>query len=110
MNGQYLEIKKAIWIVWVIYSIFISIVILALFIFNGQFLIALSPHCESIRRFGVECSICGMTRAFIEISNGDMIQAIRLNKGSIGLFVVFLINTLIFIILIIRKVLGFYKK
>lgn len=53
----------------------------------------LSPVCISILNDGVECSLCGMTRSFVAISNFDFSSAWTLNKGGIILYTLFLINT-----------------
>ncbi|MCC6636623.1 MAG: DUF2752 domain-containing protein [Ignavibacteriaceae bacterium] len=53
---------------------------------------SLSPVCLSISQYNTECSLCGMTRAFVAISNFDFGSAWTLNRAAIGLYLFFLIN------------------
>ncbi len=46
---------------------------------------------------------CGMTRAFIEISNGNFSIAYTINKASLYIYFIFAINFIIFIANIIYK-------
>ncbi|MFZ4797698.1 MAG: DUF2752 domain-containing protein [Bacteroidia bacterium] len=43
----------------------------------------------STKQLNIECFKCGMSRAFIEITNGNFITALELNKGSIILYFLF---------------------
>lgn len=72
------------------------------FLFEKQFVLQLSLSCQSAKH-GVECAFCGMTRAFIEISEGDLGEATSYNKGSVWLFVGMLLNTLVYVAYISRK-------
>ena len=48
--------------------------------------------------YGEECFMCGMTRAFIEISGGNFFNAYNLNRLSLFLFSALVINSVVIII------------
>ncbi|KAA0252325.1 MAG: DUF2752 domain-containing protein [Chlorobiota bacterium] len=54
----------------------------------------LSPVCISILQSGQECSMCGMTRSFIAISNFDFSSAWTLNRAGLPLYTIFLSNSI----------------
>src|SRR5665647_1154993 len=91
------EQKVAILIVWTVISVTISIVIIFPFLADSQTVLESAPTCISKSQFNVECSLCGMTRAFIEISNGNIGNAYDLNRGSLFVYSSFLLNSIIFI-------------
>ncbi|BDD10824.1 hypothetical protein FUAX_32560 [Fulvitalea axinellae] len=56
-------------------------------------LIGLVPHfCLIDRLFGVECPVCGTTRAFCEMSKGNFAGAWSLNPTSLAVATFFLIQ------------------
>jgi|ERR1035437_403514 hypothetical protein len=64
-------------------NIFI-ISIFVLFKNNVLSFLNLFPHfCLVDKLFGVECPVCGTTRAFCELSNGNISKAITLNFTSL---------------------------
>ncbi len=70
------------------YNILISnLLIFLLFIFTGSYLISILnyiPHfCLIDKITGIECPVCGTTRAFCELSRGNLTNAFYLNKTSI---------------------------
>lgn len=97
------ELKIAFRIVWIILSIFIFAILILSFFFPYTFM-DISPVCVSKSVYGAECFMCGMTRAFIEISSGRFSEAFNLNKLSLILFSVFFINSVIFISYIIKTI------
>lgn len=105
------DLRQATEIVWIIYSVLILGIVLITF-FSPETLLNLSPVCISKSQFGTECFMCGMTRAFTEIPKGNIYNANILNSISIYLFTVFVLNSLIFIYYLLRKVrvLYNYKK
>ncbi len=54
--------------------------------------LGLSPVCLSIIQNNTECSLCGMTRAFVAISNFDFNSAWNLNRLAFVLYPLFLTN------------------
>ena len=91
------DLKIALTIVWVICSISILIILILPYIFDNQTLLKYSPTCISKGQHNKECSLCGMTRAFLEISKGGYRNAYQLNKASIILYFFFFLNSLFFI-------------
>lgn len=70
------------------YNILISnLTILFFFIFTGSYLISILnylPHfCLIDKLTGIECPVCGTTRAFCELSLGNLNTAYHLNKTSL---------------------------
>lgn len=70
------------------YNILISnLLIFLLFIFTGSYLISILnyiPHfCLIDKITGIECPVCGTTRAFCELSRRNLTNAFYLNKTSI---------------------------
>jgi hypothetical protein len=92
------ELKEPILIVWIIISIITSLIILFPFFTDKQTVLQNTPTCISKSQFNIECSLCGMTRAFVEISNGNFDKAYKLNQGSYYLYISFLLNFTSFII------------
>ena len=88
----------AIRIIWFIISLTTTSILLFVFFVKKQTILANTPLCISMSKYHIECSLCGMTRAFIEISHGKFHNAYLLNKGSILLFLSFLLNSLFFFI------------
>ena len=104
------EIRAAFKIVWIIYSA-IALLVIAITVFSAGTLHEISPVCLSKSLNGEECLMCGMTRAFVEISEGNIINAYILNKLSIFLFSVMSLNSILFILYTVKKFGSlFYKK
>ena len=89
--------KDALRTAWTIYSTIIAVMLLCLFILPGELLINNTPLCENISKFGVECFACGMTRGFVDISQFEFNEAGIANRGSLYVFFIFFINSLLFI-------------
>jgi len=93
----YKEQKTAVLIVWSIISIITTSIILFTLFVDEQTVLENSPTCFSMSQFNVECSLCGMTRAFIEISSGNFRDANHLNHGSLIIYMFFLLNSIVFL-------------
>lgn len=91
------EIRQALKIVWFIYSLLGIMVIFISTSFSEGTVLNITPTCFSVKYFNSECHFCGMTRAFINIGKLNFFEALKLNKGSIFLFIVILANSLLFI-------------
>jgi hypothetical protein len=98
------EQKVAILIVWTIISVTTAIIVVFPFFAERQTVLKNSPTCISKSQFNVDCSLCGMTRAFIEISNGNFINAYVLNKGSLFVYSSFVLNFAIFVTYLIYDI------
>jgi hypothetical protein len=99
----------AIILAWTIVSFITGIILIWVFVADRQTILKYSPVCISKKQFNIECSLCGMTRAFIELRNGEVKKAVDLNKGSIFLFSSFILNFLIAIIYWITRFLRVKK-
>ncbi|MEO0248149.1 MAG: DUF2752 domain-containing protein [candidate division WOR-3 bacterium] len=88
------EVKLSFLIVWLILSIGMLFVLVAPFALSADTIAALVPTCEWKVKYGRECSLCGMTTSFIQISHGNFKQSLLSNRASIPLYVVFVINEL----------------
>ncbi len=87
-----MELKKAIFIVWIILSGIILITIATPFLFSTETINTFVPKCEWKEKYNKECSLCGMTRSFILISKGEIDKANKTNKFSLYLYLLFVIN------------------
>lgn len=68
-----------------------------------------SPECQFKKIFNISCSICGMTRAFIFILNGNIISALKMNLLSIPLFIMITLFVILYLLNIILKKEYVYK-
>ena len=85
-------------VVWIIISIVTAAILILPLIITDQLILEISPTCSSIKKYNKDCIMCGMTRAFIQISHANFLSAQRLNKGSIVLYCSFLSNLILFCI------------
>jgi Protein of unknown function (DUF2752) len=97
------DLKLSFEIVWIVYSLII-LTVLFISVFFPDALIKISPVCISKSLYGKECFMCGMTRAFVEISGGNLSQAYDLNSFSLVLYSAFVLNGLLFIYHCIRRI------
>ena len=109
-NPLQIEQKKAVFISWTLITIILSATIIFPFFVNKESILKYTPTCISKSHLNVECSLCGMTRAFTEICNGNSNKALALNKGSILLFITFTFNSFIYILYVIKKGFKLYLK
>lgn len=87
-----LEIKKAFIIVWFIISFVIFLMLLFPFILPNNTILSIVPTCEWKIKYHKDCSLCGMTTAFILLSEGHIKAALTYNKGCLFLYMLFIIN------------------
>jgi len=83
-------------IIWTVLSIGTTAILIVPLFTDKQTILQNAPTCISKKQFNTDCFMCGMTRAFIEISGGNFTSAQTLNKGSIILYFSFLFNTILF--------------
>lgn len=82
--------------VWAILSILSLVVLISPFVVPPDVLFDLSAACQ-IRNHGHEpCCMCGMTKAFIAIAEGNIRQAMMHNRRSVLLFGILVGNELLF--------------
>ncbi len=100
------DLGAAFKIVWMIYSVLFLLLIL-ITLLSPETLLKVSPVCISKSLYGEECFMCGMTRAFTKISEGNFPEAAQLNKFSVFLFSAMILNSFFFLIFITGR---FYSK
>ena len=89
--------KSELIIIWGIISIITITTVIVPFFLNKKTILEATPVCISKSQLNIDCSFCGMSRAFIEISNGNYKNAYKLNKGSLYLYITFSLNFFIFV-------------
>lgn len=91
-------IKLELIIVWGIVSFLAITTVIAPFFLDKQTILENTPICFSKSQLNIECISCGITRAFIEISNGNLMSAHKLNKSSLIIYSCFTLNFCVFIL------------
>jgi len=91
------EYAVALKVVWLILTLITVTVLLMPVILDKQAVLEITPTCVSISRFGTECAVCGMSRSFLEITDGNLKEAIDINNGSVYVYSLFLLNSISFI-------------
>jgi len=86
------ECKQALRIVWLAVSLVILGALTAPFALGRDRLAHLVPACEWKTRYGRECSFCGMTTAFLDISEGRFGDATHANRAGVPLYLLFVSN------------------
>lgn len=103
MGGFREQLRKALWIDWLVVSGVILFVLLAPLALPARTLFALTPVCEWKAKYNAECCLCGMTRSFIDISRGDFARATERNRGSVPLYAALLANECLAAWFILRR-------
>ena len=88
------EVAFAVKSAWLIVSAVVLAALAMPFVFPEAYILRTSgafqlPHEETER-----CLLCGMTRAFLAISRGDLSAAIEANRWSIELYALLWVNEL----------------
>jgi Protein of unknown function (DUF2752) len=86
------DFKKSLRIVWLVLSLGILTALTAPFLLGRERVAHLFPVCEAKAKYGRECSFCGMTTSFLDLSEGDVGGANRANHGGIPLYLAFVSN------------------
>lgn len=98
------EIKIAMTSVWLIVSAISLLVLVAFYVVPDDALITLSAACQLPHHHHEPCPLCGMTRAFIAITHGDLDQATTCNRWSVALYGVMLANGLLTTIVLVSRI------
>lgn len=91
------ELKLALKISWALISLVVLGILLMPFLFEPQTVKSIAPVCEYKAKYNMACPACGMTRAFIKISKGHLSEAMQLNRYSLCVYVLFVLNEIVFI-------------
>ena len=97
------DILRSFQIAWVILSIGIFIVISAPFILPNDTILGLSAKLKLKNEIITKCSLCGMTRSFVMISNGRFKEADSVNALSTPTYLFFLLNELFLINFLLKR-------
>jgi len=101
---------KALKWVWGIYTACGILVVMVAVVFPPDAILRNSPTCYSIKQFGRECFMCGSTRSFIQAGHGNITAALQYNRLAVVLFVLGIINFIVFIYYSITNKLLTKKK
>jgi len=72
------------------------------FIFSEDTISHLTPKCKWKTKYNRQCPLCGMTKAFILISQGNINEALKSNNSSFGLYILFIFNEIAFLFSLFR--------
>jgi len=97
-----LELRLALRWVWLIVSLIVLGVLIAPFILPEAALARLVPVCEAKVKANRECALCGMTTAFLAISNGRFADARAANRGGPSLYALFVLNEILMLAVLAR--------
>jgi hypothetical protein len=86
------QLRTALAIAWLVVTSVVLSIQAAPFFLSADTITALTPVCEWKAKYHRECPVCGMTTGFILISNGRLREAERHNRGSVPLWVLWLVN------------------
>jgi len=98
-----LVVRQASLLAWLIASAALLAVLLAPWLLPEEVLLKAAPVCQARARRGVECPLCGMTRAFVSISKGRLHEATQLNRASVPLYVALAANELAALLVLARQ-------
>ena len=98
------EIRTAVTAAWLIVSAILLLIQLSFHIAPDNALTSLSAACQIQHHNQEPCPLCGMTRAFMAISNGRLDQATAFNNWSIALYGIFLANGLLAAIFLASRI------
>ena len=96
---QFPEVKTAFIAAWIIASIIVFFLVLLPGLLYSDILIYISNVMQTAHQ--EPCALCGMTEAFIAISQGNFAQAKDLNPWSIKLHAIILINEVLAILVLV---------
>jgi hypothetical protein len=103
------RMKTALLIHWLVLSAIAGLVLLAPFVVSRETILRQTPQCWYKARHQKDCPACGMTRGFLEISDGNLRAAQASNRGSVPLFGLLAANELVVAGFLIRKI-GLVKR
>jgi hypothetical protein len=86
------QLKFSIITSWLVLSAGVFFILVIPHIVPNDTILDLLPTCEWKAKYNKECALCGMTTAFLRISDGEYKEAYEANKGSIILYGAFLLN------------------
>ncbi len=106
----YQEVKVAIASVWLITSAFLSSVLIAPHLLSEIALLSVSAALQSPHHEHGPCFLCGMTRAFLAISRGDLTEAAAFHRWSVALYAIFFVNGMLAAIFVSKLMLRLSRS
>lgn len=88
------ELKKALKIVWLLSTVCVLAVLVTVFFIDEETVLSAVPAC-SAKTGGLECFLCGSSRAFFKLKYFDWESARSLNPYSVYFFLSFLVNIIL---------------
>ncbi|MEK7404588.1 MAG: DUF2752 domain-containing protein [Acidobacteriota bacterium] len=85
-------VKKAFLLAWLAASAASLFVLIAPVALPAATLLRVAPACERKARYGEECALCGMTRAFAHIGRGELREAAAVHRAGLPLYLGLLAN------------------
>jgi hypothetical protein len=86
------DVRRSFRIVWVTLSLVILAILASPFALGRDRVARIVPVCESKAKYGRECTLCGMTTSFLDISEGRLGEASHANRAGIPLYLLFVAN------------------
>lgn len=80
------DLRMALLAAWLILSLALGIALAAALVMPAEQVLALAARCEIPGGHSEPCALCGMTRAFIALRQGDVRGAREANAASTVLF------------------------
>jgi hypothetical protein len=103
MTMNWTEVRQALMTAWLILCGAAAVALAAPFAMAAETILAVAPTCIWKATYGVECPSCGMTRAFILISQGSFAEAQALNQFAVPLYGVCVWNVALAAFYLVRR-------
>lgn len=87
--------KKAGVYVWIFYSALAFTVLLLTALLPDDLVYKTTPQCYSVKQFRKECFMCGSTRGFVAMGNGNILKAWASNRLSVLLYITIILNSIV---------------
>ena len=89
------QARRALIAAWLAASAVLLFALIAPYLVPEQTLFAASEVFKVTHRSGETCALCGMTRAFAAIAQGDFAAALTYNRGAVAFYGALLANSLV---------------
>lgn len=86
------DVRRALVLAWGVVSVLGLGGVLCCWALPAGWILGVAPRCWSMVQQGVPCSLCGMTRAFLALSHGELGRALELNRAAPWLYAGLLVN------------------
>ena len=97
------QVRTALISVWLVVSAVTLVVVSASCVLPEGGLESVAAACQLPPGDRERCLLCGMTRAFVAISDGDLDRANAFNRGSVGLYGIFVGNGVLAVAFVSRR-------